>query len=41
MRDKISGEAWDLWVALNYRFGSEKTLRGMADHLLCVGQKLG
>ncbi len=34
----LQGEAWELWVDLNYRLGQDPTLRGAADHLLYVGR---
>lgn len=35
----LQGEAWELWVDLNYRLGQDPALRGAADHLLYVGRK--
>ena len=32
--NELKGEAWDIWVELNYRLGREPTLYGAADHLL-------
>ena len=34
----LQGEAWELWVDLNYRLGQDPALRGAADHLLHVGR---
>lgn len=38
--NQLQGEAWQVWVDLNYRLGKEPTLRGAADHLLYVGKKI-
>ncbi|HEY4388098.1 MAG TPA: class I SAM-dependent methyltransferase [Ktedonobacteraceae bacterium] len=38
--NRLSGEAWQAWVDLNYRLSKEPSLRGAADHLLYVGKKL-
>ncbi len=37
--NELKGEAWDLWVELNYRLGMEPSLYGAADHLLYIGEK--
>jgi hypothetical protein len=34
----LQGEAWELWVDLNYRLGQDPALRGAADHLLYIGR---
>jgi hypothetical protein len=34
----LQGEAWELWVDLNYRLGQDPALRGAADHLLHIGR---
>jgi S-adenosylmethionine-dependent methyltransferase len=34
----LQGEAWELWVDLNYRLGQDPALRGVADHLLYIGR---
>ena len=33
----LQGEAWELWVDLNYRLGQGPVLRGAADHPLYIG----
>ena len=38
--NKVEGELWDTWVALNYRLGQEPSLHGAADHLLYIGKKV-
>ena len=35
----LEGEAWEAWVALNYRLGREPSLYGAADHLLYSGMR--
>jgi S-adenosylmethionine-dependent methyltransferase len=35
----LSGEAWDTWVALNYRIAQDTAAHGGAEHLLVVAQK--
>ena len=37
--NELSGEAWDVWVDLNYRLGSDEALLGAADHVVCVARK--
>ena len=37
--NQLTGEAWDLWVDLNYRLGQDSSLYGASDHLLYVGCK--
>jgi S-adenosylmethionine-dependent methyltransferase len=37
--NRLTGEAWQAWVDLNYRLSKEPSLRGAADHLLYVGRK--
>jgi hypothetical protein len=34
----VQGEAWELWVDLNYRLGQDPALRGAADNLLYIGR---
>ncbi|MDX1663409.1 MAG: methyltransferase domain-containing protein [Candidatus Promineifilaceae bacterium] len=34
----LEGEAWEVWVELNYRLGHEPSLYGASDHLLFVGR---
>ncbi len=35
----LQGEAWDAWVALNYRVCRDPSIHGAAEHLLYVGRK--
>jgi SAM-dependent methyltransferase len=35
--NQLEGDAWERWVALNYRLGQEASLHGASDHLLYVG----
>ena len=35
----LSGEAWDLWVDLNYRFAADPSIHGCVEHLLAVAVK--
>ena len=37
----LEGEAWEVWVDLNYRLGHEPSLFGASDHLLFVGRRRG
>lgn len=37
--NRLTGEAWQVWVDLNYRLSKEPSLRGAADHLLYIGRK--
>ncbi len=37
--NKLEGQAWEMWLDLNYRLGHEPSLYGGSDHLLYVGQK--
>lgn len=37
--NELSGEAWEAWVAWNYRLGLDPALYGAADHLLYIGEK--
>jgi hypothetical protein len=39
--NELRGEAWQVWVELNYRLGQQRSLHGAADHLLYVGEKSG
>ncbi len=36
--NQLSGKLWEAWVDLNYRFGHDPSVYGMAEHLLYVGQ---
>lgn len=35
----LSGDAWEAWVDLNLRLGSDQALWGAADHLVYVGRR--
>ncbi len=35
----LSGEAWDLWLDLNYRFAADPSILGCVEHLLAVAAK--
>lgn len=35
------GDAWQVWVEMNFKLGQEPSLFGAADHLLYIGRKLG
>ena len=35
----LSGDLWEQWVDLNYRFASDLTVHGTAEHLLYIGKK--
>jgi len=35
----LSGEAWDLWVDLNYRLAADPTIHGCNEHLLAIAVK--
>ena len=37
----LGGDAWQMWVDLDYRLGQEPSLHGASDHLLYVGEKSG
>ncbi|MFN8486899.1 MAG: methyltransferase domain-containing protein [Caldilineaceae bacterium] len=37
--NQLTGEAWALWVDLNYRLGQDSALYGASDHLLYIGRK--
>jgi S-adenosylmethionine-dependent methyltransferase len=37
--NRLTDEAWQAWVDVNYRLSKETSLRGAADHLLYVGRK--
>lgn len=37
--NRLTGDAWQAWVDVNYRLSKEPSLRGAADHLLYVGKK--
>jgi diadenosine tetraphosphate (Ap4A) HIT family hydrolase/ubiquinone/menaquinone biosynthesis C-methylase UbiE len=37
--NSLTGQAWEQWVALNYRLGSDPAAHGAADHLLYIGRK--
>jgi S-adenosylmethionine-dependent methyltransferase len=37
--NELEGEAWEMWVELNYRLGHELTLYGASDHLLAIARK--
>jgi S-adenosylmethionine-dependent methyltransferase len=37
--NQLTGEAWEMWVELNYRLGKERSLHGAAEHLLYIGCK--
>ena len=39
--NKLSGEAWERWVELNYRLGRDPATHGASDHLLAVGRRAG
>ena len=36
--NRLTGDAWQAWVDLNYQLSKEPSLRGAADHLLYVGK---
>ncbi|HEX4208095.1 MAG TPA: class I SAM-dependent methyltransferase [Ktedonobacteraceae bacterium] len=38
--NRLTGDAWQAWIDLNYRLSKEPSLYGAADHLLYVGRKL-
>lgn len=38
--NELTGEAWKVWVALNYTWAKDPAVHGMAEHLLYVGRKL-
>ncbi len=35
----LDEEAWDFWVALNYRVASDPSIHGLVEHLLAVARK--
>jgi len=35
----LTGQAWDVWVELNYRLGKDPSVHGAAEHLLYVGRR--
>lgn len=37
--NKLTGEAFDAWVELNYKLGKDPSVHGAAEHLLYVGRK--
>ena len=37
--NQLEGEAWQVWVDLNYRLGQEASLFGASEHLLYVGER--
>jgi S-adenosylmethionine-dependent methyltransferase len=37
----LQGEAWDLWVDLNYRLAADPSIHGCVEHLLAVAAKPG
>ncbi|MBE3561987.1 MAG: methyltransferase domain-containing protein [Ktedonobacteraceae bacterium] len=37
--NRLTDDAWQTWIDLNYRLSKEPSLRGAADHLLYVGRK--
>jgi S-adenosylmethionine-dependent methyltransferase len=37
--NELEGEAWEVWVELNYRLGHEPTLYGASDHLLAIARR--
>jgi ubiquinone/menaquinone biosynthesis C-methylase UbiE len=39
--NELRGEAWEVWVEMNYQIGQEPSLFGAADHLLYIGRKQG
>ena len=38
---ELTGEAWEVWVDLNYELGQDPALHGASDHLLYVGEQPG
>lgn len=36
----LSGDLWQEWVDLNYRFASDPAIHGTAEHLLYIGKKM-
>lgn len=37
--NKLSGEAWDAWVNLNYRVAADRSIHGCVEHLSVVPEK--
>ncbi len=36
--NELEGEAWEVWVDLNFRLGQDPSLHGASDHLVYVGR---